>query len=365
MIPHNGRRSVVRVILLTTLIGGFLYLGGCRKPGAENGTEIPGAKDIPAWVLENIKKMPKSFIVPVNKKSPGIFLDQNGEERPANYFKNLFASGNRTLTIPCDPFEDDFEDNIFSFNYVEVQFYGYNTAGFKVYSEFILSTGFNILANQPGDPTKLTSGRVRVRDIATNTILHTFTDIPMTYINEGPDPSNGQKTLYKLKFTTPLINDPNVNIMNVYFEVRPIVYTDCDEVIITTNTWQSQPIGLIGAAICSRVDNIGIQPAGSGVVYISGCVAGASTYPPGVGVPHQQQVQYDDGSGSGWVTPTFPTDLCTQSSNLMPFDAWPISVIPGTVKFRWRNIMHDSNNCSPNYQVVCQGPFHEISMVVP
>ncbi len=360
MNAHIVSRGAIRALLLFFVIGGFFYIGGCRKSDAADETDISNKKNIPDWVSENKKKAPRSLIIPVNQKLAAVFLDKQGNERPANYWRDLPASGNRS--IPCDPFEDDFEDNIFTFNYINVNFYGYNTAGFNVESEYLLSTGFTILAADPGDPTKLTSGRVRVRDGATSNILYNFTDIPLTITNLGPDPSNSDKTLYRLKFTTPLINDPDVDILDIYFEVRPIVYTDCDEVIITTSSWKSWPFGLIGEKVCSRVDNIGIQPVGGGMVYISGCDAGTS-YPPGVSVPHEQQIYYD--AGSGWTEILFPLNSCTQSQKLLPFDVWPISIPTGTVKFRWRNIKHTTNNCAPNFAIDCTGPMYERTVTVP
>jgi hypothetical protein len=324
-------------------------------------TDNTAKRDVPDWVLQNLKKAPQSIKIPVNQQSTAIFLDKDGNERPANYWRNVAASG-RAFSIPCDPFDDNFVDNVFTFDYILVNFYGYNTTGFNVESEFILSTAFNILPNAQNDQTKPTSGRVRVRDRVTSNILYNYTNLPITITNMGPDPSNSNKTLYKLKFTTPLINDPNISLLDVYFDVRPIVYTDCSEVIITTSNWQSQPFGVVAADVCSRVDNVGIQPAGSGTVYVSGCDV-VGNYPTGVRVPHEQEVQYNP--GSGWTTIQFPLNSCTKTRNLIPFDVWPIFVGSGTIKFRWRNIKHTTDNCAPNFAVSCTGPFHEITINVP
>jgi hypothetical protein len=359
-------RSIYFLLCIILIATAVFVIGSCRKSIKSENGEIVNS-DVPEWLIEKVREEGHQISVPLNIKSNATFLDNKENERPANFWKNLQLNSNRELTGPCDATDDDFLENIFTLNGFLVYFYGYQQGGFKVEATYTLSTAFTVASANPNNLSQLTRGRIRLRDRVSGTILYNYTSLSLTYSVIGPDPLDANKTLYKLKFETPIINDPNVNVLDVYFDARPIVYTDCEEVIITPSDWQSTPWDVFAAQVCSRVDNISINPAGSsspGYVYFFGCDAvSPSTYPLGVAKPHEHDVWYD--TGSGWTQINFATTLCYVGPYLTFIDTKFLYIGSGSVKFRWRNVKHTTSSCSPNYAISCMGPFQEKTVIIP
>lgn len=296
----------------------------------------------------------------MNLKTKGIFLDQNGNEK-------TFPKGanGRTLSMPCDATDPDFEDNTFNLQSIDVNFQGCNNS-FTVTAHYQLSTGFNVVSANPLNSTQLTRGRMRIRQ-GTSNILYTDNNIAIAssdIVLLGSDPSNPNKKLYSITYTSQPITNTSWLQNTIYFEERPIIYTDCSDAIITPATWQAIPWSF-GLNVCNRIDPIQIMPNGSGsIIYFNGVDAavqygGASCYPSGVERPTETEVQWNQ--GGSWATIPFNNAWgCSpsQASNLPSVLTMPYTFtgVTGNVNFRYRNVKRSgATGCGTT--VTCSGPW--------
>lgn len=197
----------------------------------------------------------------INKKSPAIFIDEQGNERN---FSSL-----RLLTIPCDAEEEDFLDNTFTHLYQTVWY----ACGedYKLTVEYILSTAFTPAAANPSNPSQLSRGWFRIVDpVSGSTIYSNNSVTPLSITPIGTDPLNSDKQLYRISYTVTGLTETIMTTSGV-FQNRPIIYSTCPDVITTPSNWEGALPGPVVDA-CSKVGRISIVPAGGKMVYFGGGV---------------------------------------------------------------------------------------------
>lgn len=346
---------------LTLIFASAVLFIGCQKTDRPVAPTTSGEIKIPDWVKHKALEAPKSFTKEFNLKSKAVFLDKNEQERSVPFWG---TAGSRLTTIPCDQTDENFVDNNFILSTITLNYNPCNSSnGFTISVKYFLSTAFTPVLANPASPTQTTRGRVRIRRRSDNVIVYTNSNVAMTSSDiayYGPDGSNPNKQLYTITYTTPTITGINVN--DVYFDNRPIVYSDCEEVIITPYAWDATPWSV--ADVCTRVDPVQISANGSGsIVYLSGCDSRTqfgqpSCYSSSFPAPNEHEVWYN--TGSGWFTIMFndpyhctPAKLENLPSNLtMPFTL--PGNFKGNVQFRYRNVKKNSTNgCSAT--VSCTG----------
>lgn len=290
-----------------------LCFWGCRKSTHPTMIHTPVSDEIPDWAKTEMRKQKGGFTYVVNKKSPVVYLDQQGNERK-------FDAG-RLMDIPCDQEEDDFLNNEFTHLYQSIWY----VCGqdFKVVVEYELSTAFTPVLTNPANPSQVSRGRFRIIDPNTNATLYTNSNVtPVTITHVGPDPNNADKQLYRISYTVTGLTEAQMTTGGS-FENRPIIYSDCPDVITTAGSW----LGAIAGApvdACSKVDRISMVPGGGNrVVFVGGCDEQISTvgscYPPSLasGRPHEHDVEWrkpGDATYGNWPA-ALPTQLAFLTVN--------------------------------------------------
>lgn len=361
-----------------------LILYSCQKVNSnsttETSNEISGLlkpSQIPKWFLE-LSKVKKSEVTYfINKKESAILVNQQEE---------LISAPNKfqLSSVPCDSEEDDFLDNEFIYQYQTI---GYVCGGdYSMTVTFELSTSFTPQISNPLNPTQLSRGRFRLKDINGNVVYTDNNVTPITISPKGADPYNSNKQLYQITYT---VTGIPANLMSTRGadEHRPIIYTDCSQTLTTPSQWIS---GLPGGSInaCEKVDHPLIVSSGSpNEVFVGGCDrqinTSGSCYSGIEGTrPHAHDIEWrkpGDPTYGNWPMPlpsnysllnsnsynqriafTYPSTGCTsfpfKKRHLLFYDVgyytFPVN---GTIEIRYRNLNFTnlSDDCS---SVSCTTP---------
>lgn len=149
----------------------------------------------------------------------------------------------------------------------------------QVYASFIISSVNAIVASNPNNTNQKTRGRVIVTNTSTGaTVINNNNILPVTISSIGTDPSDPNRTLYRVTFTAESIAFSN-SIQNWSLRIGLFFYTECEEesqypyTVVATNTnlgslpvcgivhpmWWSAPIpnvingfisGVLNCAVC-------------------------------------------------------------------------------------------------------------------
>ena len=302
----------IRIPLLALLMAAtFSCLNSCKKTD-HTSPEKQAETTIPDWVKAEIKKQQGGITYLVNKKSPAIYIDAEGNE--VDYSAGKLS---KLMDIPCDAEEDDFLDNVFDYKTQTVWYVCGQDLRLTV--EYELSTAFTPALVNPANASQVSRGRYRVRDIGGTTIYSNSSITPITITYKGPDAGYPDKSVYKISYTITGL-DPTIMTAPIIMENRPIIYTDCPEVITTPGSWEGITTGSVTDA-CSKIDLISaVTAGGANMVYFGGCDEKINTtgscYPAAMvaGRPHEHEVQWrkaGDATYGNW-----PADLPANFNNL-------------------------------------------------
>ncbi len=263
----------------------------CKK--TEHTSIVKPSIKVPESILSKWRSEGTAATYRVNKKSSAIVVDEYDKE--INSLSGKFAA----LSAVCDMEDDDFVNNSFT---LETQKIGFDcSVGYSVEVTYLLSTGFIPASINPGNPAQLSRGRFRLKNASGSVIYTNGSITPVTITPIGPDPANADKTLYRIVYKASGIAS-NLIETSVIGEHRPVIYTDCGEVITTPSDWQAVSLsGSSGSApgVCDKIDLVHIDPDGSGnLVYFGGCdfgvgTTGISCYPfGGAGRPNEHDIEW-------------------------------------------------------------------------
>lgn len=358
------KRKLLPIVLFIACLP---LLNSCKKNAGETTTDatLKTTREIPESIREKFRDAPLriAFAIDKTKETQADIVDRHG---------NLVysgATGQRLLSIPCDNTNPAWVDNTFGFNSESIE---YRCDEFRVKSKLRITTGFNILLNDPTPSPAVSRIRLFIRNASSTIIYDQEFAISMSDItSQGTVPGNPDLIIYEISFVSPWISSPVTTPAGLTFQYRPTIYTDCPDATITLygrGNLGSYP-NLDYNDACNRIDIVEIQTGGMtnpGWAYFDGPASMFwCSYPSGFTPPEQHEIQWKkvgDPTYGNYQSLTF-ANYCAFNINLPSWGNSGVSFpVSGDLTFRYRNNKRTStNNCSSS--PVCYGPWSDEEIV--